>query len=119
MARMDMIHPQFLNSIPEQYPDKCDILEPATGTDDWGEPIDDPVVLLANLDCLISADGGDERKRDDSTYVEADYYISLKGYYPDIKENMTARVNGNDYNITLPEHSSRSKRTRLAVEVVE
>lgn len=121
MPRMPLIHPELKKRIPEQYPDECTIQQREEGTNDFGEPVDEWVDLEGHVDisALKASTGGREIKKEDQTYTIAEYHISLKGYYPDIEENMRAVVNGINHSILLVEHASRNDRTRLAVEVVE
>ena len=142
MPRMPLVHPEMKNMMPEQYPDLCTIQAKVEIEDEYGQPkeewvdyypdwkdevsdpdaklrADEPTVDHRELDALLASTGGRKIKEEDKTYTIAEYHISLKGYYPEIEENMRAVIDNTNYNILLTEETSRDNRTRLAVEVVQ
>ncbi len=123
-TRPPLIHPKMLERLDLFYDKTCTIkYDPdlEDSYDEHGQPQPNYVNFPehVDLDCAISPDGGREVKNSEMTYTVSTHKISLKGNFPNIKGNMIAVVAGKSYNILLPEVDSRSKTTRLSVEIVE
>ncbi len=128
-TRPPLIHPEMLKRLDLFYDKTCTIKyapDLEDSYDSHGQPQPNYIDLPGHVDipCALgssseSGTGGREVKSSDMTYTVSTYKISLKGYYPNIKGNMVAVVNGKTYNILLPEVDSRTQTTRLSVEIVE
>lgn len=71
-----------------------------------------------NLDCTIAPNGDEEVKRLDMTIAKSTHIIAIAGYYPTITAAMRVVISGVTYGILLVETDSKSKMTRLTVDIV-
>lgn len=116
-----LVHPKMMASVSSFYPATCTIQEyTVTGRNDYNEEIlvwaDKPGHV--DIPCAVSPSGGQEVKRDNMTYVVSTHRIALRGYYPEITEEMRVVSGGQVYDILLVEHDSLRQTTRLLCEVV-
>jgi len=119
--RSELIDSNLLTHLSRFYSSTCTVKTyAAENPDTFGQPqpawID--FVGHVNLACSLAPSGGREVKRPDMTIAISTHIVSMAGYYPTIIPKMRAVIGGNTYDILTVEVDSRSKTTRLMMEIV-
>ncbi len=116
----DLIHPGLLAELGDFFPDTCTIQTLSEEPDSSGElqPVWTDFADHVDIPCSVSPAGGDEVRTDVQTYAVATHAISLQGHYPAITAAMRAIIDGEAYDILLPEHSGYGLNTVLKCRVV-
>ena len=120
MAR-SIVHPRFLDRLPQFYPSRCNIQQATEArsalgsvTRTWAAVTD-----LQNLPCTLAPfvqqgpTGQSEVEREMMTTFGVTHHLALRGYFPDIHPTMQALVDGETYDIEAVEHDSHHQTTRL------
>lgn len=100
---------------------RCTIMRFGGDFDDGGAPVNTYTAVdgLTDIPCIASplnlGDRGvlDERRSPTEIQAQTDRHILLDGYYPDIRDDDRAVVDGTAYDIGNIESDSQSQMTRI------
>ena len=116
-----LIHPRLLETIQRDFfPQTCRIEQASKSRNTAGEEVDTWVAVPGweSIPCRKSAAGGGEQRTNNQVYLDATDRILLAGQFNGLNEKMRAVVDGQAYDILLPEPDSEGLTTRLLVRFV-
>lgn len=116
-----LVHPQLMQTLQQDFFTQfCTIQRPISHRNMLGEdePTWEDVPGCVAIPCRVSAGSGWERRTNEMKYLDATHIILLAGTYDDLDEKMQAIVEGQTYEIVLPEASTEGAMTRLMTRVV-
>lgn len=122
--RKPLIDPRMLPHIQTHWPSRCTIQAITYGVSQSNQRIPTGTSdILVDVPCsmapLSEANPTDDERRSPNIQGSFDRrVVKLSGYFPQIKEQNTAIVDGETWQIRGVEHDSQHLTTRLKVEII-
>jgi head-tail adaptor len=116
-----IMHPRLLQSLQRDFfTQLCTIRQNTPTQNNVGQMKDAwaNVEGMTALPCRVGGISGGERRTSAQTYLDATHKILIAGHYPSITEKQQALVDGQIYDIILPQASPDETVTRLIARIV-
>ncbi len=116
-----LIHPRLLQTLDRDFfPQDCAIQAPGITRDTAGGEIRSysTVAGMESIPCRVAPAGGGERRSAQQVFLDSTHTILLAGQFRSLTTAMRAVVNGQAYDILLPEPDSEGATTRLTCRIV-
>jgi SPP1 family predicted phage head-tail adaptor len=118
MNTPNLIHPNLLDNLEGFFNDTCKIQEmDGTARDKLNAPVESWTDFIVGVSSTITKH---KTEKDDGSqnYIDYNYSILLKGYYPDITNKMRVVFDNDTYDIIEVMADSRTLLTKLICEKI-
>lgn len=119
MRQATLLHPRMSDRLDGHYVQSVDILESTETRSASGQVVDDyaPFTGHVGLPCALQPRSQtlDRTSGEIMRYMRSTHRIEINGHYPNITNEMLARVGGNNWKIEAIEYDSLESLTELFV----